>query len=125
MQPDLEALHTAMTRVERGRGKQYPPELRNQIVETAQLLRSGGWTWSAIGEALGMPRKAVSDLVDRWAGRTADSEMKRVQIAAHPDESPGEPGASVGKLTIVSPNGWRIEGLGLADAAALLAKLPC
>lgn len=116
MQHDVSNLQTALAALDRGRGRSYPPELREQIVATTRMLRDGGWTWAAIGEALGMSPKELPRTVRRWEGRSRAASARPVRIVEKPT-GPASP------LTLMSPTGWRIEGLTVDTAAALLAKL--
>lgn len=119
MQTDVDAVRSAIAERHGGRGKRYAPALRQQIVETTRLLRDGGWKWQAISEALGLSEKALRGLMGRWEEREQAADVRPVHVV-----SPARPRAT-SKLTLTSPTGWRIEGLTVDTAAALLAKLPC
>lgn len=120
MPDDIDTLKDDIADLHRGRGKKYPPELRDEIISTARMLRDGGWTWAAISEALGLSVKALRSLMKRWGRPPQGDAMRPVTVAERADRT-----AEARGLRIVSPHGWRIEGLTVDDAAALLAKLPC
>ena len=117
MQSDIDAVRTALARRSGRARTNYPPELRRQIIETTRSLRDGGWSWHSITEALGLSEKALRHLMKRWENSNQQDSMRPVTIAARP--------VPTTRLTLTSPNGWRIEGLDVDTAAALLAKLPC
>jgi len=98
----------------RERYKRVSPALRAQVVATARSAREAGWSWGAIEEALGIASKKVQ----RWCSEVADGPAwKPVEIVEATRE------AATARLSVVLPNGVRVEGLGVADAAALLRAL--
>ena len=125
MEIDLEGLQHALTHLRRGRGRPYPTELRRQLIETAQQLRDGGWTWVAIGECFGMSAKSLRALMMRWMDRLDEVEPKPVTVRSLPIPPPPANASPNSGVTIISPRGWRIEGLGVDDVPRVLAKLPC
>ena len=108
---EIQKLRTALARRERGRGKRYTPRLKQKIAEAATELRRQGQGWQAIGEFFGIPHETVR----RFSGACATS------TALVPVELVDEPAG--GSLTLVSPEGYRIEGLGVGDAAEILRRL--
>lgn len=96
----------------RGRGRRFPAELRAELVEAVHQLRAEGRTWKGIGDALGVTPQTVR----RWSvERAADAPLVPVEIAAGREREDG--------LVVVSPHGYRVEGLSLEQAAALLRAL--
>lgn len=96
------------------RYKRVSPALRAQVVAVARSAHEGGWSWSAIGESLGIASKKVQ----RWC--TEDVGVPAwmpVEIVEATHES------TTARLSVVLPNGVRVEGLCVADAAALLRAL--
>jgi hypothetical protein len=72
----------------------------------------------------GSRRRAASELgvseatVVRWLGvgkPTGDGELCEVVVAGRRQVT--------GSLAVISPSGWRVEGLGVSEAAELLAAL--
>ncbi len=109
-------LKRELLRGERGRGKRYPNELRGRVVAWAQGRRQTGVSWVDIAQELGVGL----DTVRRWCVSTkpvvvASRSLLPVRIV----ESPAEPA----RLVLVSPNGFRVEGLTLTEAASLLKAL--
>lgn len=98
----------------RERYRRVSPALRGQVVAAARGARNAGWSWSAIADELGIASKKVQ----RWCGGVEEGPAwKPVKIVATWGET-----VSTG-LSVVLPNGVRVEGLGVADAAALLRAL--
>lgn len=102
------------------RNQPIPPVLRAQLIACARAARARGVGWSAIARGLGVSKTGLK----RWfaapptAGRGAPV-LRRVRV-----RSVGEPRASErAELRLVSPQGYRVEGLDLAAAAALLRAL--
>lgn len=90
-------------------GQRYPAELRERIIELARAMRGDGAGWDRIGAEVGVRGETLR----RWCGVKRAERMVPVHVVA--DQS---------AVAVVSPSGWRIEGLSLADAAALLRAMP-
>jgi hypothetical protein len=91
----------------------------------AQELRELGRQYAAgvLAEG-GSRRRAASELgvseatVVRWLGvdkATGDGQLCEVVVAGRRQLT--------GSLAVISPSGWRVEGLGVSEAAELLAAL--
>ena len=115
MPPDLAALRTTIAAGRPFRGTGYPAELRDQIAAATADLRAAGWSQAAIARAIGISRKTLRD----FATRASQPSMRPVTLAPALQPSP------TAGLTLVSPTGWRLEGLTLDDATRILAALPC
>lgn len=95
-----------------------PEELRARVVAYVEVRRGEGASFRKIGRELGISSTAVR----RWLRREPGGgrgELVPVRVAggAH------APGWSVGGVTVVSPRGWRVEGLDLEGVVALLEVL--
>ena|SRR4051794_10602237 len=106
---DIEKLRTALARRERGRGKRYTPNLKQRIAEVARVLRGRGQGWHTIGRFFGIPHETVR----RFAGGNAAPAFVPVEVL----------GTASAGLTLVSPDGYRVEGLSAADVAEILRRL--
>ncbi len=97
---------------ERGRGKPYPAALRERATRWARRQAAGGASLRDIATTLGVHGESVR----RWllVGPTA-SPLVPVEVV-------GEP-AAPDTLVVVSPSGFRVEGLSVAAAAALLREV--
>ena len=96
-----------------------PPELRSRIVEYARSCREQGRTVGDIAADLGL----IESTVARWLRREA-AELKAgfrsVAIVASEDRLAPH---TTGALRLVTPNGYRVEGLDADTLAYLLEVL--
>ena len=102
----------------RGRTEAFPSVLRERVAAYA-LARRPGVSWGRLGECLTLSPSTVH----RWCGQAAQAS------------SPGEAGAALvpvvvtpeepvrSDLALVSPRGFRVEGLSLDDVVRLLDPL--
>ena len=95
----------------RGRGKRYPKELRALAIAWARVRREEGVTWRRVAERIGLRTETVR----RWCASEAEPR-------ATPGLVPVEVVAT-DRVAVVSPTGWRLEGLSVADAARLVRSL--
>ena len=109
-------LKRELSRGERGRGKRYSTELRGRVAAWAQGRRRAGAGWVDIAQELGLGL----DTVRRWCGSKKPGVVtSRSLLPVRVVESPAEPA----RLILVSPNGFRVEGLTLTEAASFLKAL--
>lgn len=108
-------LKREISRGERGRGKRYPAELRGRVAAWAQGRREAGASWVDVAQELGLGL----DTVRRWCVPKKPAVTSRSLLPVRVVESPAEPA----RLILVSPNGFRVEGLTLTEAASLLKAL--
>jgi hypothetical protein len=101
----------ALSRGKRPRGVRYPAELRAEVVE---LVPEAGGVGD-LAKALGLPPGTITRWQRRVPGRR---RLRRITIAPGPAArvSPPSPSGPV----LVTPQGWRVEGL---DVATLLRML--
>lgn len=96
-----------------------PPELRSRIVEYARSCREQGRTVGDIAAGLGL----VESTLARWLRRGAaelQSGFRSVAIMAS-DDGPASPAPTV--IRLVTPHGYRVEGLDADTLAYLLQVL--
>jgi len=114
-QPDLRTLRRALTSRRRGRGR-LPTALRAPALAYARRRRRDGAGVAAIAAELGL----CSETIRRWTrgpmAAVAPAGLVPIEVVA--DDTPA-PRA----LTLHSPSGFRIDGLSLDEAAALLRAL--
>jgi hypothetical protein len=108
-------LKRELSRGERGRGKRYSTELRGRVAAWAQSRRQIGASWVDIAQELGLGL----DTVRRWCVSKKPVATGRSLLPVRVVESPAAPSG----LVVVSPNGFRVEGLTLTEAASLLRAL--
>lgn len=97
---------------ERGRGKRYPADVREEVVRYARGRREQGRSWAKISDELGLSVESVR----RWCVERDEvgASLARVEVVE---------AAVVGAVAIVSPSGFRLEGLDVASAVAALRTL--
>lgn len=126
MQDRAEKLKRELAAHRRRNGSQRartPTELKRRILAFADEARSAGWGWQEIAEAVGVHRKTFGS----WrstAGATPATSMIPVEIVD--DGSVSRSSSSTDSrrsVSVVSPSGWRVEGLDVASAATLLRSL--
>ena len=98
----------------RGKTTAIPGEVREVLVAYALEQRERGRSWSAIAKGLGV---SSSGLI-RWSQRAVARCEGAVPVEVRVEGARG--GTAV---TLVSPAGYRIEGLGVSEALAALREL--
>jgi hypothetical protein len=102
-----------LARMERGRGKRYTSELKKQVAKAAMRLREAGLGWHRIGRALGIPNETVR----RFCRASSDSGGGAFAPVVVADDDSGT------SVVLVTPGGYRVEGLNLDQVAQLLTRL--
>lgn len=97
----------------------YPAELRRQAKRWAIRRRQEGAWWKEIAAEIGVSTSAVI----RWTNAADDDNEKRLASVALVPVHVVEPKARAADLAIVSPAGFRIEGLSLEQAVEVLRRL--
>lgn len=91
-----------------------PAALRDEITVWARGLRSGGHTLGAVARAIGLSESALG----RWmSAQEQPGGIRPVRIAGEAR------GVDSGTVVIVTPAGYRLEGLSLDDAVNVLRRL--
>jgi transposase len=101
-----------------GRGKRYPAELRNTVTEYIVARREDGSSWYRIAADLGLSSTAVK----RWHDMAREAEDAAGAPAFKPVRVTGVEHIERG-VVVVCPGGYRVEGLSVDSAAALLRAL--
>lgn len=94
----------------------YPAAVRERVRAWVARRRAEGATPSAIAAELGLSRHSVLVWSKPDAGTPA---LVPVEVVAEPSAPPTTPAAVV----LVSPRGYRVEGLDVAAIGALLERL--
>jgi hypothetical protein len=97
----------------RQRGRLFPEPLRTRLAKAARELRERGETNAEISALLGISKETAR----RMASEGNGAALVPVEIAAAPATR------NDAELVVVSPTGWRVEGLDLDEAVALLRAL--
>jgi len=112
MEREAVMLRAELSRVERGRGKRFAAELRDRVVEFGRRRGAEGASWTLIGSELAMNYETIR----RWCVEKGSTALRRVEIVAAAKEPTSQ-------VSIVSPSGFRAEGLTVRDAVMMLATL--
>jgi hypothetical protein len=111
MDKEAVKLRRELSRVETGRGKRYPAELRQRVVAWAQRRHGQGASWETIKAELGQK----FDTVRRWCLAEGSSRaLVPVRVVSVSEAR---------TVSVVSPAGFRVEGLAIVEAAALLREI--
>lgn len=95
---------------QRGPGVYYPEPLRERAARWARQQLAAGATAAAVATSLGIGR----DTLRRWLATPTTTALVPVEIIDEP---------SAAEVTVVSPNGFRISGLTVDEAIAVLRRL--
>lgn len=118
MDQELVNLRRELARIERGRGRRYPEQLRGRVTQWTRIRRQHGASWQAIGREL----KIAAESLRRW---TLPDLQRRptlvpVEVVADADDDAAVAGR---QLRLITRGGYRIEGLSLADIVELVRVL--
>jgi len=109
MESEVRKLRSVLARRQSGRGRRFSSDLRRQISFVGRQLRDEGKSWNGIGAELGMRGESVRRLCEDAAPGFAPVEVVSEIVARG--------------LVLVTPGGFRIEGLDAAGAAILIRRL--
>lgn len=116
-----------------GRGHSYTPALRSRIVEFVKIAKEAGMNERDCCEAIGVSRQSLAkwrrDVV-RAAPKAAESPFETpLELSVEPlskelvpIEVTPSPVQIGGGLSLVTPRGFRVEGLSLEQAFALVRE---
>lgn len=96
----------------RGKTTRVPQATRERVLAYARQERGRGQSWDAIAQALGL---SSSGLQRWWKADAGSTRLRRVKLVAA--------AAPAGAVAVVSPRGYRIEGLSLDQAMSVLVRL--
>ncbi len=117
MDPEIKRLRHALAESRRlvaGVRHRCPADLREQIVGQARVLRRQGLSLRGIASRLAMSPKTLAHWLQRYPGA-----LRPVTIASSGSMSSG----SSDGIKIVTPQGYRIEGLGVEEVVVLVKAL--
>ena len=111
---ELRDLRHHLGAIPRGRGRRFPTALRERVIAWTVARRTRGAGWRELAHELGVP----AETLQRWlAPRPEHAHPVALRPVAVTDEPARSP------LTIVAPNGLRLEGVTIADVIAILRAL--
>jgi transcriptional regulator with XRE-family HTH domain len=96
----------------RGRTTPVPQAVREQVLQYAAAERARGKSWQVLAREIGLSASGLQ----RWMQGRTPPRLQRVRVVA--DRAPQEI-----LVTLVSPAGYRLEGLELEQALAALRQL--
>jgi hypothetical protein len=107
----LRFLRRDIARLPSGRRRRFPLPLRARIMSWTAGRRASGAEWRELAEQLGVPAVTLQSWQALASSRTSSPRLVPVEVLEEPSST---------TMTLVSPTGWRIEGLPLALVAQLL-----
>jgi len=107
MRDEIRRLQADLARLPKGRGRRFPAMTRREIARLAGGLRSEGRSWREAAATLGVTLESVRRFCEQQTGGFARVEVVDAKA----------------KLVLVSPSGYRVEGLTLSVLAELLGRL--
>lgn len=110
---EMAALRRELSRHEKGRGRRYPAKLRERVTRYCLERRSAGGSDREVAAELGL----AVETVRRWCLAEEERVPSAVLVPVEVVTAPMMP------LAIVSPSGFRLEGLQLEEAVAALRAL--
>jgi transposase-like protein len=117
---ELTDLRRWLSGQERIAGRRLSAELRARAAAWAHRQIDAGSTIAAVAVALGVAPVTVRRWLSTVEPATGEShELVRVEVIAEEARAP----AAARMLSVVGPDGYRVEGLSVAEAAMLLRAL--
>jgi hypothetical protein len=106
------SLRAALASHKPGRGRRYSPDLKARIIEFAQSRRGEGASWVEVAGEIGIGFETLR----RWciAAEPKSRAMVPVRVVDDEDEV---------TVSVASAGGYRIDGLTLPQAIAVLRAL--
>ena len=98
----------------RGPTSRVPVAVREKVLRYAELERRRGTSWRRIAATVGLSSTAVQ----RWAVATPRARRRLAPVTVTTPTAPLDDG-----LTLVTPTGYRLEGLRLETALGVLRSL--
>lgn len=105
----------ALHRGQAGSQIRYPENLRAEIVAVTRANRTAGRSVCRLAREIGVSAPTLIE----WLRRPARGRLREVAVAPAPVPTIG----STTKLVLVTPQGFRIEGLDLAGLVTVLRDL--
>jgi hypothetical protein len=102
----------------RGRTTRIPDAVRTRVLAYTRRQRAAGESWTRVARTVGLSIGSLKN----WSRLPAVARtLVPVAVAAPAGVAP--PAVPAAALVVVSPGGYRVEGLDLATASALLRAL--
>lgn len=104
------------------RGVGYAPSEKARLIAAVEQRVARGEKAVAAAQAVGLAASTYYAWTRASRANAAPLTLRPVTVVA---TETSRPAASGGGLTLVAPGGYRLEGLDVASAVALLRALPC
>lgn len=117
---ELRDLRRELTTIERGRGRYYPPALRARITSWARRRLASGDSVNAVAREVALHPTTLAAWLSASATLSKSTALVPVEVVVTPDRAPPTKATPV---ALVSPSGYRVEGLTLDDALRALTRL--
>ena len=115
MDGSMRQLRSTVRRLAHGKhpnAVRYPTSLRQAVVALARARLGQGQSLARVARGVGVSFPTLAT----WLARPAQSDLRPVTLAPAPDPEPTPPS----RIVLVTPQGFRVEGL---DGGALVAIL--
>ena len=109
------ALRRRARRLGAGRTRRYPAKLRAEVLSAVTAPRAAGWSWERLSDELDI---SIETLRRLW-----QDEQRGDRPALAPVEVVTELGGVSGDISVMTPAGFRVDGLGVDDAVRLIRAL--
>jgi hypothetical protein len=112
----VEELRREVSKLRMGRGQRFPNELRSQLIMWATKERTrSNVSWSVLGEMVAVHGETLR----AWCVEHSKPRVHRMRSVEVVADSTDE----ARTVNIVSPSGFRIEGISVGDAITILRAL--
>ncbi len=117
---ELTLLRRAVDALPAGRSRRYSAALRIRVESAMRRARAAGWSQMRFAIAVGIPAETLS----KWRAAPLSTQADLVRVHIRDDaDSDAATTTEGGSLSLVSPSGYRVEGLRRDDVVALLQAL--
>lgn len=106
----METMAELAEAVRKRSGRRYDESLKTRVMRFVLQERMSGRSWSSLVEGLGIS----SQTLQNWSRTDGPNTSKLLRVRTMP---------TVGTVSLVSPSGWKIEGLTLPQALRLMSEL--
>jgi transposase len=117
---ELRDLRRELTTIERGRGRHYPLALRARITSWARRRLAIGDSVNAVAREVALHPTTLAAWLSASSTPAKSAALVPVEVVVVPDRV--QP-TKVTQVVLVSPSGYRVEGLTLEDALRSLTRL--
>src|SRR5262249_55376047 len=119
MDAEANRIRGAIEGLNRGRRERIPDRIRAAVKSYARRRRAKGASWRQLSAAVGLS----SESLRRFAAESGARPRRRrmVAVALRPEAARGDEGWR--GLVLVTAQGMRLEGLGVAEAVELVRAL--